>query len=171
MALLTKTMPQIQWSPVPFPPLKNFLIKIVIKGGKSKEERGTLKFKAGQLRTPIFVTDSMARDFPRPSNAIFVVWHGAKITQLRVWIEKHIPVVKEKLPLPVRVILIGGGNNLAARHITPSFSPKDMAFCLIKQLEYPIRWGEENSIALTISSVIPRPSKMDEHKSKKPYRN
>lgn len=165
MAFLTKTRPQITWSPVPFPSKENFLVKIVKQKGIEKEERGILKFKVNQTFIPLFVTDSMAKHFERPKIAIMMVWHGAKAAQLRRWIEENVIELQKVLPLKLRIIFIGGGNDLTLRQLPPSLSTKHMIADLINEFCSLNSWCDRNNIALTISSVLPRPAEIDEHKS------
>ena len=147
-------------------PMKNFLVRIAIRQGRVSEERGELYFVPGQNHVPIVVMDSMGQHFERPPHAIYVVWHGATMANLVKWVKTHTLALKDRPPLPLKVIIVGGGNSLSSRLLTHGKTGNDLANPVISQITDLSLWCEASTISLTVGSVLPRPADHDEYKTK-----
>ena len=148
------------------PPIRNIPVEIVVKG-RDRTPRifsGTLYPSPDQKIINIVVMDSLGQNFKRPANVIFSRHHGAKIEELVQWVRREIPNIKKLLPFPVRVILMGGSNNITTRELSKfNFNEWKLADFLVNTLIKLDAWCVEQHVALAISNVIPRPFEVDNH--------
>ena len=158
------SIPWVETPPV-HPPLRDFLTKIVIKRGRRIEERGDLFFFPNQTCVPIVVMDSMGQRFERPDRAIFLIWHGATLENLCTWIREQLPAIESRVPLPPRIVLMGGGNSLSSRYLPSNPSSDRIADRAIDEIYSMFLWCKDHNTSITISSILPRPADHDKKKS------
>ena len=171
---VTTTNPPIKWSPkVPLskeldakiphyvPPALGIPVRGTIKGNITSWEKGELHFYPRHRTIPIVVFDSNGKLLQRSPNSIYVIKHGARARDLRIWVEKNILGIQAKLPLPVRLVFAVGGNDLTARCLQNGWSAHDLAYRVIDEFELLNEWCDRKRIKLTFATILPRPIEQD----------
>ena len=167
---VTTSNPPITWSPkIPLskeideslphyvPPAEGVPVRGTIKGNVTSWEKGQLHFYPRHKTIPIVVMDSNGKYLPRVPNSIYVIKHGARARDLRIWVEGNIPGIQSKLPLPVRLVVAVGGNDLAARWAPPGISAQNLADNVTEEFELLNQWCDSKRISLTFATILPRP--------------
>ena len=171
MYRVTKTKPELRWSPAhTLPEERNFLVRCIISSveQKPKWEKGTLSFVPKQEYIPIVISDSLAKPLERHPNAIYIVHCDATAAMVRAWAEKYLPGYQRKAPLPLWLIVQGGGNDLTAGNLKGGVSADSLAGRVISTWRKLESWCEREGVKLTITNTIPRPYEQDSYKSPNP---
>ena len=149
-----------------YPPVRDLTVEIIVKGldRTPKRLKGSLYFFPNQKYVQVVVMDSIGQNFERPDNAIFVRHHGAKIKDLIKWVYEEVPKISRTVPLPVRVILFGGSNDITTYQLRRfRWDEGELADYLVNQFIELDSWVLEQHVALAIANVIPRPKEVDNH--------
>ena len=181
MAYITVSKPHIVWKPkVPLDvkideklqhyvsPLSGIPVRGVIKGktNMARWEKGDLHFWPGHRTIPVVMMDSNGKGFRRPENSIFMIKHGAKAQDIRKLVEDELPYIQAKLPLPVRLVVAVGGNNLVASQVRVWWSAQQLTDQVTSELENINQWCDARRIKVTFATVLPRPLEQDQHVGK-----
>ena len=174
----TSEYPQLKWSPnatseattAPievYPPMTDFAVQCLMSGeGRGEKwEIGTLFFSPGQTYVPVVLMDSIGKYFIRHPNAIQIISCGATAANLAEWAKKNIMWLQGKVPLPVLLIISGGGNDLARRHLKRNMSSLLLADRVINAWADLEEWCSEHRIEISFSHIIPRPLEQDRNRS------